>query len=182
MAKAACHTAPSSTASSISTLPARRSPVRHRPDFDTDPRALTEESMRTATAASRWRPRVRGETGSLVWRATSWAAEINVVRALHCCMNLLVEHAENLRADGYNLNFIVRAQLVSQRVARGEDGPARSGLPIHRSRHARVMRQPSSHSASSIPRRRSCPQSRYGPPDRARTRRTGPVPMWLPGQ
>jgi hypothetical protein len=29
--------------------------------------------------------------------------------ALHRCVNSFVEHAENLQADGYTLNFIVQA-------------------------------------------------------------------------
>jgi hypothetical protein len=28
--------------------------------------------------------------------------------ALHRCVNAFVEHAENLRADGYSLNFVVQ--------------------------------------------------------------------------
>ena len=42
--------------------------------------------------------------------------------AVHRCVNAFVEHAENLHADGYTLNFIVQVlQGTLARLSTGEE-------------------------------------------------------------
>jgi hypothetical protein len=50
--------------------------------------------------------------------------------ALHRCVNAFVEHAENLRADGYTPNFIVQAlQGAIARLSASDDEATVITLP-----------------------------------------------------
>jgi hypothetical protein len=50
--------------------------------------------------------------------------------ALHRCVNSFVEHAENLQADGYTLNFIVQAlQGALARLSASDEEPTVVTLP-----------------------------------------------------
>ena len=50
--------------------------------------------------------------------------------ALHRCVNAFVEHAENLRADGYSLNFVVQVlQGALARLAASGEGASVITLP-----------------------------------------------------
>ena len=52
--------------------------------------------------------------------------------ALHRCVNAFVEHADNLRADGYSLNFVV--QVLQGALARlAVSGAEASVLTLPRS-------------------------------------------------